>query len=229
MPKDGALDLELAGEAVTLDPRRALVWPARETVVIADPHIGKDDTFRRAGIPVPAKLAAQDFDRLGGLLDDYRAQRLVVLGDFLHARLDAEDHCIDLMRRWRTRFNRLEVLIVRGNHDTHAGPPPAELGLVSADEPYDDGPFAFRHFPIDPSQASVGPTVLAGHLHPGVTVGLGGRSARRVACFWMTRGQAVLPAFGGFTGTGRIDLSVPGEVYAVGRDRVIAVPRPTLV
>lgn len=224
MAADGALELELAGERVLLDPRRAMVWPARKTVVIADPHIGKDDTFRRAGIPVPAKIASADFDRLTQLLIDTKAQRLIVLGDFLHARLDSADHCIGLMHAWRERFAKLDVLIVRGNHDAHAGPPPGDLGLISVDEPYVDGPFAYRHFPLAQDTSACGGFVLAGHVHPGVTVALGGRSARRVACFHATTRQMILPAFGGFTGTTRIDRNAGGAVYAVGRGRVIQLP-----
>lgn len=228
--REGTLELELAGEAVMLDPRRALVWPAQRAVIIADPHIGKDDTFRRAGIPVPAGIAEADFDRLTQLLTDHGAERLVVLGDLLHARLDSADDCVRRMARWREGFADLEVLIVRGNHDAHAGPPPGALGFVSVDEPHIDGPFAYRHYPLaDGGAQCPRPFVLAGHLHPGVTVALGGQSARRVHCFWKTGGQMVLPAFGAFTGTARIDSTAPGQAYAVGRDRVIALPRPAMV
>lgn len=224
MAREGTLDLELAGESVTLDPRRALVWPARRTLVIADPHIGKDDTFRRAGIPVPAGVAAADFDRLSELLNDYRSDRLVVLGDFLHARLDRADHCIDQLRCWRSRFVDLDVVIVRGNHDASAGPPPGELGLVSVDEPSEDGPFVYRHFPAEINAQQQGGFILAGHLHPGVTVVLGGGGAKRVPCFYAAGNQMILPAFGRFTGTGRVGRRAGAGVYAVGRDRVIALP-----
>ncbi len=212
-----------------LDARRALVWPARKTVILADPHIGKGDTFRRAGIPVPARAAAADFDRLSCLLSDYGAQRLVVLGDFLHARPDSADDCIERLHDWRRRFASLEVLIVRGNHDAHAGPPPSALGLVSVDEPYADGPFVYRHFPVGTGVDSQGGYVLAGHLHPGITVALGAGGARRVPCFHQSDHQMVLPAFGGFTGTGRVRAATNDGVFAVGRDRVIALPRPAMV
>lgn len=230
MAREGTLDIQLAGEAVVLDPRRALVWPGRRTVVIADPHIGKGDTFRRAGIPVPAGVAEADFDRLSRLLTDYDAARLVVLGDFFHARQTEADASIKLLADWRGRFGGLEVVIVRGNHDRHAGEPPGALGLTSVDEPHADGPFAYRHFPLDaPPPVAAEPAgragyTLAGHLHPGVTVSLGGQSAKRVPCFHLTPHQAVLPAFGRFTGTRRVGRVAGGRVFAVGRDRVIALP-----
>ena len=229
MAKEGVHELELAGERVLLDPRRALVWPASSTVIIADPHIGKGDTFRRAGIPVPASAASADFDRLSGLIDDHDADRLVVLGDFLHARPSDADHSVDALYAWRSRFLTLEVVIVRGNHDAHAGPPPDTLGLASVDEPFVDAPFVYRHFPSKAGDAYGDGFVLAGHLHPGVTVPLGGRSARRVSCFHRSRHQLVLPAFGGFTGTGRVVPHASDTIYVVGRDRVIPLPSPAMI
>jgi len=243
MAREGTFEIQLAGEAVVLDPRRALVWPGRRTVVIADPHIGKADTFRRAGIPVPADIAQADFDRLAQLLTDYDAERLVVLGDFFHARQVAADASARLLAAWRERFATLEVVIVRGNHDWHAGEPPGALGLASVDEPHADGPFVYRHFPLDAPaavDASVGSDpaaapaagagyTLAGHLHPGVTVSLGGQSVKRVPCFHITPRQAVLPAFGRFTGTSRVGRVAGGRVFAVGRKRVIALPDAAMV
>ena len=136
---------------------------------------------------------------------------------------------LDIRLRTAPGFEALEVLIVRGNHDAHAGPPPADLGLVSVDEPYADGPFIYRHFPCEPGQTPAEGYVLAGHLHPGVTVTLDRHSAKRVPCFHITARQAVLPAFGAFTGTGRITRSNQDAVYAVGRDRVIELPQPAMV
>ena len=229
MAKEGANEIELASEAVLLDPRRAMVWAARKTVVIADPHIGKDDTFRRAGIPVPPNIAAADFDRLSELLTDHAAERLVVLGDFFHAKQYADDQSLSLLADWRSRFTTLEVLIVRGNHDWHAGPPPSELGLISVDEPHADGPFVYRHFPEDTTAKPGDHHALAGHLHPGVTVTLGCHNAKRVPCFHLTPRQSILPAFGRFTGTSRIQPSPGDRVFAVGRDRVIPLPATAMV
>ncbi|MEM9019270.1 MAG: ligase-associated DNA damage response endonuclease PdeM [Planctomycetota bacterium] len=233
MATQGVIQLQLAGEALSLLPQRAIHWPDRRTLILADPHIGKDDTFRRAGIPVPCAVAEADFARLNALVTDHRPERLVILGDLLHARLADRDHCLALLRGWRDTYTG-EVLLVRGNHDLHAGNPPADLGFRVVDEPYRDGPFEYRHFPLpnqSPAQdekARPPVHVFAGHLHPGVTVRLDRLQARRVPCFHVTRNQTVLPAFGAFTGTARIDPNSVGDLYAVGSDRVIKLPRPVL-
>ena len=43
----------MRGERLQLHADRALYWPARGRLLIADLHLGKGDVFRRAGIAVP--------------------------------------------------------------------------------------------------------------------------------------------------------------------------------
>ncbi len=74
------LQIELSGEQMLLHPDKALLWPARKTVLIADAHFGKDDVFRRAGIALPRGPAITDLQRLTALVDAHRYERLVVLG-----------------------------------------------------------------------------------------------------------------------------------------------------
>jgi metallophosphoesterase superfamily enzyme len=52
-PIAGAVDIEAAGEVLTLLPQRALFWPAMSMLVIADIHFGKAASFRAQGIPGP--------------------------------------------------------------------------------------------------------------------------------------------------------------------------------
>lgn len=224
MPIPGAITIELAGERVLLCPRRAMWWAARRTLVIADPHLGKGDTFRRSGVPVPASLARADFARLSSLIDTLGADRLVVLGDFYHARPMTADHGEAVLRGWRAAHASLEVVIIRGNHDAHAGPPAAELAIRTVDEGALDLPFVYRHHPGKDERG----TVLAGHLHPGVTVLLGRREGRRVPCFHVEPGCVVLPAFGRFTGTSRASVSPAGAVYAVSDDAITPLPPAVL-
>jgi uncharacterized protein len=48
---------ELAGELLEMRADRTLYWPRRQTLVLADPHFGKTEAFRRAGLPVPGDSA----------------------------------------------------------------------------------------------------------------------------------------------------------------------------
>ncbi|MBI5864779.1 MAG: hypothetical protein HZB38_09770, partial [Planctomycetes bacterium] len=79
------LSIEWHGESFVLDGRGAISWPARRTVILTDPHIGKDAHFRRSAIPVPFGSTLADLERIRALLSDHGADHLLILGDFFHA------------------------------------------------------------------------------------------------------------------------------------------------
>ena len=61
------LPITLAGESVHLLGARALYWPARDALLIADLHLGKADLFRRSGIGLPSGGTSDDLQRLGAV------------------------------------------------------------------------------------------------------------------------------------------------------------------
>jgi uncharacterized protein len=218
-------ELELAGARLRLLAERALDWPEERTVFVADVHLGKAESFRAAGVPVPQGPTQATLDRLDRVLRDCDARRLVVLGDLFHARQSLEPQALEPFRRWRASHRHLSVMLVRGNHDASAGEPPADLGLDVVEESVRLGPFVLRHEPLTGGGRTVaGGYALAGHLHP--TVRIGGRAGQslRLRCFWFGAGSGVLPAFGDFTGGHPIDRGHGDRVYAIAGDRVLQVP-----
>lgn len=200
-------------------PERALYWPKRGTLLVADTHWGKAATLRAAAIPVPHGTTLDDLDRLSGALDRTGARRLVLLGDVLHARSGRAAKTLDTVHKWRRRHAGIEMLMVRGNHDLGAGDPPAEFDIRCGEGVVAEAPFVYQHHPAG---SELGYT-LAGHLHP--AVGLHGMAGMRATlpCFYFTERYGVLPAFGSLTGTARVN-PVPGErVYAIADGEVIAI------
>ncbi|MEI7447232.1 MAG: metallophosphoesterase, partial [Burkholderiales bacterium] len=151
------LAVELAGERVRLLPQRALWWPSAATVFVADVHLGKAETFRALGVPVPAGPTELTLRRLGALVDGCAARRLVVLGDLLHARTAHEPATLSALRAWRRERASLDCVLVRGNHDDRAGDPPPDLGIRVVDAPSPLGPFALCHEPEDDARSVPGP------------------------------------------------------------------------
>lgn len=216
----GSLGILLAGEPVHLLAQHALWWPAQGTLFIADLHLGKAATFRARGIPVPAGTTQGNLDRLSALLQGLPVRRLVVLGDFLHAAQARTPSVLAALANWRLRHAALEVVLVRGNHDSHAGDPPSALGIGVVDEPWRLGPFAGCHYP----QEAPACHVLAGHVHPAVVLRGPGRDALRLPCFAVHPGFTLLPAFGLFTGMASLPPGPGLQRFAVGGGRVWAVP-----
>ncbi len=213
------LPLELAGAAIRLWPDHALSWDDARTLFIADPHFGKAASFRQLGLPAPDPTSA-DLDRLARLLEHAAATRLVVLGDFFHARSAQSPAVLESLARWRALHPRLEILLVRGNHDRHAGDPPASLDIACVEEGWPLGPFLCRHEP-EPSPRGY---VLAGHLHPGWILRDRNGASLRSPCFAVSPAMAVLPAFGSFTGLHPLRRTRHTRIFVATPDRVVPLP-----
>ncbi|OYU75610.1 MAG: DEAD/DEAH box helicase, partial [Burkholderiales bacterium PBB5] len=108
-------------------PHKAAFDPDLGLLLVADAHIGKAQSFRRLGVPVPAGTTAEALDRLSALLQATGATQLVFLGDFLHAATGRSAGTLAALAAWRDRHPALALTLVRGNHDAHAGDPPASL------------------------------------------------------------------------------------------------------
>ena len=186
----------VAGEELELCKERAVWWPRRKTLLVADPHFGKAASFRALGVFVPKGTTQDGLTRLNALIARLTPERIVFLGDFLHAKEGRTAETFDALRTWRASHASIEMLLVRGNHDRHAGDPPLEVGIVSINGPLADRPFAFAHNPQGVRDAYV----LAGHMHPCAVLIGPGRQRERLPCFWFGREVGVLPAFGEFTG-----------------------------
>lgn len=235
MPGDpvarGDLPCERQAMAFVLTPERALWRGATRTLYIADPHFGKAAVYRSLGQPVPHGTTAQTLAVLTGVMHRFNPRRLVILGDFLHARGAQRASVIDALAQWRANCSAVACLLVRGNHDAHAGDPPAILEIDIVNGPWIDQGLAACHEPPTLLVAGSGPIdpatnrymyTLAGHIHPVVRLRGGGRDSVRLPCFDMGPHVGVLPAFGAFTGGWPIARQPGHMLGVVADDRVFS-------
>ncbi len=207
-------------EPLVLHPERAAELPNHRTVAIADVHWGKATALRANGVPVPAGGTTSDLTRLDRLLTRTGAQRLLILGDLAHSRHGWDPRAMQPVLAWRERWPDLEITLVRGNHDAHAGDPPAELRIHTVDK-YTAHDFVCAH---EPPEAHINGITLCGHLHP--TIRLAGRGGDRVrlSCFVLGANYLMLPAFSAFTGSGAWTPSPGDRAFAIVDDHVTEVP-----
>jgi len=215
-----ACAVEWGGQPLLLLPERAVFWPARATLFVADLHLGKAATYRALGQPVPGGSSRENLARLDALIEAHAVQQLVFLGDFLHAAAGRTPALLGALAQWRARHAAVGMTLVRGNHDDRAGDPPASLAIAVVDEPWLLGPFACCHHP----QRHPTHFVLAGHLHPVCRMAGRGRDSLRLPCFASDAQQAVLPAFGEFTGGWPMPRADGWRFHAVAGERVWALP-----
>ncbi len=215
-----AHSIDIAGERVELLPQRAAWWPAARTLLVADLHIGKEATFRRFGIAMPHGILEEAIERLTAAVAMTEAERIVVIGDLIHARLGMSEEVVERFARWRATFaGRVELVV--GNHDRHVRAMPASWEVTVRDEACSDGPFAYRHEPCDGAgdgDAIGTPFRWCGHMHPTVRV-----VGAALPAFVVGRRQAILPAFTAFSRGPGWAPSDEERVYAIASGAVVLV------
>lgn len=209
--------INLRGDGSAFNAAQASLW-------VADLHLGKDASFRSAGVPVPAGPTNHTLGKLAAAVGACAAKRLIIVGDMVHNHASWSDSTVLAWRRWREQFSEVEVVLVRGNHDRGADRWPGDLGITQVGESWQQGGVAFCHEPCAKAEQ---PTVC-GHLHPGYSVRERGGGRLLAGCFWIQPAQLVLPAFGAFTGYGRISPQPGDRVAMLIDDDVWEVPAAML-
>lgn len=210
-----SLSFSWAGERLELFGAKAIGWPRARTLIIADLHLGKASAFRHAGLAVPEQVTVADLSLLTELLDYSAPERLVVLGDLIHARTGQTESTLSAFRSWRSRHESLSIELVLGNHDRAIADWQQAWNLKVRTELI-DAPFLFTHS----SRKLAGFFGLSGHQHPAVRC-----AGMRLPCFHFSMDSGVLPAFGSFTGTHVVRPVRTDRVFAVNGGEIVEVPQ----
>lgn len=209
--------MDCCGVSLALLPDGAVWWESALTLWLSDLHLGKAAHFRKHGVPIGSEPTLATVHRLRERIKQLKPQRVLMLGDLFHS---------DINREWEPfaglcgEFSALEWVLVRGNHDLIPDALLRESGIQQLDR-LDDGSFTFTHAPEDLA-ADFGFHVC-GHIHPGIRLRGGGRQSLRLRCFHFAERQAVMPAYGAFTGMHAIDPARTDRVFALTGEAVIEV------
>ena len=213
------INCNVAGEKLVLLPERAVFWPARRALFVADFHLGKAASFRRGGIPLPSGTTRENVSRLDHAIESTGAQEIIFLGDFLHSAEGRAPRTLATFSEWREQRRAVALTLVRGNHDKKAGDPPGEWRVRCIEAGEALGPFILNHEP----GASRGGYALAGHIHPAVRLTAAGEKSLRLPCFWFGSRYGVLPAFGAFTGNAEVRPRRGDQVFVIAEQEVLQV------
>lgn len=186
----GAHLLILRDQSLSLLPQRAIYWHEEKTLIVADVHLGKAQTFQRAGMPVPAGSFHHDLARLTELVRVTAARRLLILGDFVHHRSGLTATVMHDLGNWCDGL-QAELTVVVGNHDRPNRDTLTRLRLTLCEPAWQRGPFIFAHDDIPSADFFR----FFGHIHPLVNM-----PQIRLPVFAFYADYAVLPAFSYFTG-----------------------------
>ncbi|MCI0751679.1 MAG: ligase-associated DNA damage response endonuclease PdeM [Flammeovirgaceae bacterium] len=207
----------LKGEELELLYQRALFWKEKRCLFITDLHLGKVNHFRKSGIPVPAKANDKNIEMLVELIQQTNAQRIIFLGDLFHSYYNPEWEVFGEVVK---HFGGRQFELVLGNHDILSEQQYVRKKIAVHTE-LKEGPFTFTHHPVDGPDESV--YYISGHVHPGVRLRGKGKQAVTLPCFYFGERQALLPAFGTFTGFVPIKPKSGDQVYVVFDGKVMQV------
>jgi DNA ligase-associated metallophosphoesterase len=198
-------------------PEKAIYWKERETLIITDLHIGKSGHFRKAGIAAPSTINAKNLERLGKIIQKNKPSTLLILGDLFHSKANREWLEFE---EWRDNFDDLDIQLVTGNHDLlHQSF--YKSANISVYETLEIDDFLFVHDPDDSFESDSNITIVAGHIHPGISIKGKGRQSLRFPCFLFSDNKILLPAFGEFTGLYNIKPDEGEQVFAVVEGRIM--------
>jgi metallophosphoesterase superfamily enzyme len=84
------IEVNIAGEQLLLLPEKAVFWPARNTMILSDLHLGKVNHFRRFGIPVPTRANQKNLEIMISIFQHWKPDRVIFLGDLFHSHYNPE-------------------------------------------------------------------------------------------------------------------------------------------
>ncbi len=185
-------EIKINDQIFVLTNQRALFWKQTSALVLSDLHLGKTAHFRKNGIALPVDLIQEDLKRLSNLILHFKAEEIIIVGDFLHAGKNSE---FELFKQWKAQFPTLKIILVKGNHDRISNQNLLDLGVSEVHHLYKKDGLIFSHEEIKNSELFV----VSGHLHPGVTLKSATKNLK-FPCFIVSEKQLILPAFSSFTG-----------------------------
>ncbi len=220
MTANPAISFKLLNQDLLLLPQKAIYWRQEKALIAADVHLGKVGHFRKAGIAVPRDMEQNDLGVLSDLIFEHKAEKLIFLGDFFHSDINSD---WDWFILWRSQFPKVEIILIRGNHDIIDEENYSRLNIILYDELL-IGPFLMLHHPLsDEDLQQAAGYSLCGHIHPGISLVGRGRQHITLSCFAFGAKQGILPSFGKFTGRVAIRSNKTDRIFAVAGEKVVAI------
>jgi DNA ligase-associated metallophosphoesterase len=197
----------IKGEDLILTSQRAIYWKRENALILSDVHIGKTGHFKKHGIPMPDAILQKDLERLEALINHFKAEKLVVVGDLFHAEGNED---MVTFKSWLQQFENLQIVLIKWNHDRL---PKKVMTLFNfqAETELEIGPFLLVHEHLSCHKDKF---TISGHTHPGVLVKGIGKQKIKLPCYQVSSNQIILPAFSLFTGLNTREAPKSSNSYA---------------
>lgn len=210
------MDLQIGQETYQLLSEKAIFRVKDSTLIIADLHLGKAQHFRKNGISIPQISAQKDYEILKMLIQKYKPERIILLGDLFHSSHNCE---WTLFCDFVNTFKHIEFVLVLGNHDILEKHHYEKICLKLIKNTLEEGDLILSHYPLQDVPSNK--INIAGHIHPGIALHGKGKQRIQLPCFYFYKNQLILPAFGSITGLQLIQRLNEAKVYVIAENKVI--------
>lgn len=207
------LTTKIANNTFTISANKTLYWHDVNALIIADAHLGKSTHFRKHGMALPNYVGVKDLENLSALLQKTKANKVIFLGDLFHSDYNKEwDQFVQL----RLQFAAIQFILIEGNHDVLAmhNYTTANIEVLNI--------FTFNGISLLHEPAIIeNQLVIAGHIHPGITLEKKGSLSITLPCFALNKNYLLMPAFGASTGVVPLNKRLFKKVWLVAEQDVI--------
>lgn len=207
----------ILGATFYLLSQKAIFWPKHQLLMLGDIHFGKIQHFRKGGIAVPQQAAFNNYQQLTQLITAYQPKQLLFLGDLFHSTKNTDWNTFE---HFIGNYPNIECHLVLGNHDILSATNYQQLGLKVHTE-LCIGNFLFTHEPMLSNNIPTAYYNIAAHVHPCVYLTGAAKQRMRLPCFYFSKQQAILPAFGTFTGMHALPINKTDTIFVVANQSVI--------
>lgn len=219
--EEGIHKVTIGSADMVLVADKAMFWPAKQLLLIADLHLGKVNHFRKAGYPVPVSANDRNTAIIIDLLNRYKPGRMIFLGDLFHSHYNEEWEVLGQVMK---HFQNTSFELVMGNHDIMSTLQYDRHRVVVHREQLVIDKIILTHEPLQ--EVPEGFYNLAGHIHPGARLYGKGRQALLLPCFYFGLNNGLLPAFGSFTGLYPVRVVKGDKIFVIVEGEIIEVKEP---
>ena len=190
---------------------KAIFFPDRKILVLADLHFGKASHFRKHGIYVPP---FQEIKILDMLCKTLNPEHLIFLGDLFHS---VENESVSMFREW-SADQYFRKTLVQGNHDILPCELYQTMNLACVPET-SIGELLLLH----DQDMKRNEFTICGHVHPAVTIFGKGRQGLNLPAFVLNPVSLLMPAFGQFTGNYAVAKDGNNIFYALTSQKIFMI------
>ncbi|UBF25277.1 ligase-associated DNA damage response endonuclease PdeM [Kovacikia minuta CCNUW1] len=209
-------EIQIFDIKLQLLPEKAIYIESLQSLLVADVHLGKSETFQAKGIPISNQVNQQTLDRLQTLCAQFELKQLLILGDLFHSKFALVDEVLNSWQRFLKTLHA-DVQLIIGNHDRYLTSSLQSLSIDCTDMIQFER-LLLSHEPT-PKQNYLN---ICGHVHPCIRIRTR-LDQLRLPCFYFDRDQMLLmlPSFGEFTGGYEVQLKPGSTAYAIADSSII--------